>query len=66
MAILYKGFPQYKRGISAWAPNAKNDLTREPMYIKALPFTQYHFYQKHEGSVISWNGFIPKVKMKQS
>ena len=39
MAILYKGLPQLKGGNSAWAPNAKNDLTKAPMYRKALPFT---------------------------
>ena len=38
-----KGLPQPKGGNSVWAPNAKKDLTRAPMYRKALPFTQYHF-----------------------
>ena len=37
-----KGPPQHKGGNSTWAPNAKKDLTREPMYRKALPFTKYH------------------------
>ena len=39
MAILYKGLPHPKGEMSAWAPNAIKDLTREPMYGKALPFT---------------------------
>ena len=43
MAILYKGLPHPKGGMSAWAPNAKNDLTRIPVYGKALPFTSCHF-----------------------
>ena len=34
-----KGLPQLKGGNSAWEPNAKNNLTRAPMYRKALPFT---------------------------
>ena len=33
-----KGPPQPKGGNSAWAPNAIQDLTRVPMYGKALPF----------------------------
>ena len=33
-----KGLPQPKREMSAWAPNAKEDLTRAPMYKKSLPF----------------------------
>ena len=43
MAGLKKGLPPPKGGNLAWAPNTKNDLTRAPMYRKALPFTQYHF-----------------------
>ena len=39
MAILYKGLPHPKGEMSAWAPNAKHDLTRVPMYGKGLPFT---------------------------
>ena len=38
-----KGPPQPKGGNSTSAPNEKKDLTRAPMYRKALPFTQYHF-----------------------
>ena len=38
MEVLYKGLPRPKREISAWAPNAIQDLTRVPMYGKALPF----------------------------
>ena len=33
-----KGLPQPKGEMSAWAPNAREDLTREPMYRKGLPF----------------------------
>ena len=33
------GLPQPKGGNSAWAPNAKRDLTRAPMYRKYLPLT---------------------------
>ena len=43
MAVLYKGLPRPKGEMSAWAPNAKQDLTRLPMYGKALPFTTCHF-----------------------
>ena len=43
MVVLYKGLPQPKGEISAWAPNAIHDLTRVPMYGKALPFTTCHF-----------------------
>ena len=38
MAILYKGLPHPKGEMSTWAPNAIQDLTRVPMYGKALPF----------------------------
>ena len=38
MEIPYKGLPHPKGEMSAWAPNAKLDLTRVPMYGKALPF----------------------------
>ena len=38
-----KGLPKPKGEISAWAPNAKCDLTRVPMYRESLPFTQCHF-----------------------
>ena len=34
-----KGLPQPKGEMSAWEPNAKEDLIRAPMYKKALPFT---------------------------
>ena len=34
-----KGLPHPKGEMSAWAPNAIKDLTRVPMYRKALPFT---------------------------
>ena len=34
-----RGLPQPKGEMSAWAPNAKEGLTRAPMYRKALPFT---------------------------
>ena len=43
MAILYKGLPHPKGEMSAWEKNAKQDLTRVPMYGKALPFTTCHF-----------------------
>ena len=43
MAVLYKGLPHPKGEISAWAPNAKEYLTRVPMYGKAIPFTACHF-----------------------
>ena len=39
MEGLKKGLQQPKGGISAWAPNAKYDLTRERMYRKSLLFT---------------------------
>ena len=39
MAVLYKGIPHPKGETLAWAPNAIQDLTRVPMYGKALPFT---------------------------
>ena len=38
MVILYKGIPHPKGKMSAWAPNAKHELTRAPMYGQALPF----------------------------
>ena len=34
-----KGTPIPKRGLTAWVPNAKSELTRTPMYRKSLPFT---------------------------
>ena len=34
-----KGLPQPKGEMPAWEPNAKEDLTRAPMYRKSLPFT---------------------------
>ena len=43
MAILYKGLPHPKAKMSTWAPNAKQDLTRVPMYGQALPFTSCNF-----------------------
>ena len=43
MVVLYKGLPHPKGEMSAWEPNAKQDLTRVPMYGKALPFTTCHF-----------------------
>ena len=43
MAILYKGLPHPKGEMSTWEPNAKQDLTRVPMYGKSLPFTTCHF-----------------------
>ena len=39
MAVLYKGLPHPKGEMSAWAPNAKQDLTRVPMYLKSIQFT---------------------------
>ena len=39
MTVLYKGLPRPKGGMSTWAPNSKQDITRVPMYGKALPFT---------------------------
>ena len=38
-----KGLPQPEGGNSTWAPNEKKDITRAPMYRKALPFKQYQF-----------------------
>ena len=38
-----KGTPGPKRGLTAWVPNAKHDLTRVPMYGISLPFTTCHF-----------------------
>ena len=43
MAILYKGLPHAIGEMLPWEPNAKEDLTRVPMYGKALPFTTCHF-----------------------
>ena len=43
MVVIYKGLPHPKGEMSAWEPNAIWDLTRVPMYGKALPFTQLHF-----------------------
>ena len=51
MAILYKGFPHPKEKMSTWVPNAKQELTRVPMYGQFLPFTSCHFEKKQEGSV---------------
>ena len=36
MAILYKGLPHPKGKMSAWAPNAKKELTRAPMYGQGM------------------------------
>ena len=41
--VLYKGLPHPKGEMSAWAPNEKEDLTRVPMYGKAIPLTTCHF-----------------------
>ena len=41
--ILYKGLPHPKEKMLAWEPNAKQELTRAPMYGQALPFTLCHF-----------------------
>ena len=43
MAILYKALTHPKGKMSAWASKAIQDLTRVPMYGKALPFTTCHF-----------------------
>ena len=43
MAVLYEGLPHPKGEMSAWETNAKQDLTRVPMYGKALPFATCHF-----------------------
>ena len=43
MGIIYKGFPHPIGKMSEWAPNAKHDLTRVPMYGEALPFIACHF-----------------------
>ena len=43
MEVLYKGLPHPKGEMLVWEPNAKQDLTRVPMYEKALPFTTCHF-----------------------
>ena len=34
--------PNPKGKMSAWARNAKHELTRAPMYGQALPFTSCH------------------------
>ena len=39
MVGLKKGLPHPIGKMSAWAPNAIKDLTRVPMYGKALPST---------------------------
>ena len=36
--VRLKGTPRPKRGLIAWVPNAIKELTRAPMYRKALPF----------------------------
>ena len=38
MVILYEGLPRPKGEMSAWEPNAIQDITRVSMYVKALPF----------------------------
>ena len=43
MVVLYKGLPHPKGEMSTWAPNEKLELTKVPMYGKALPFTTCHF-----------------------
>ena len=43
MVVLYKGLPHPRGEMSAWAPNAIQDLNRVSMYGKALPFTTCHF-----------------------
>ena len=43
MVVLYKGVPHPNGEMSAWAPNAKHDLNRVPMYGKALQFATCHF-----------------------
>ena len=43
MAVIYKGLPHPKGEMLTWEPNAKHDLTREPMCRKYLPFIEYHF-----------------------
>ena len=42
MVVLYKGLPHPKGQMSAWVPNEIEDITRVPMYGKALPFTTCH------------------------
>ena len=37
--VRLKGLPQPKGEMSAWEPNVIWDLTRVPMYGKAVPFT---------------------------
>ena len=43
MVVLYKGLLHPKVKMFVWAPNAKHDLIRIPMYGKALPLTTCHF-----------------------
>ena len=43
MAVLYKELPHPKGEMLAWATNAKQDLTRVPMYGKPRPFRTGHF-----------------------
>ena len=38
MAVLYKGLPHPKGEMSTWAPKSIQDLTKVPIYGKALPF----------------------------
>ena len=42
MAVLYKGLPHPKGEMSAWEPNAIHDLTRVPIYGKALPIYDHN------------------------
>ena len=51
MAVLYKGLPHPKGEMSTWAPSTKHDLTRVPMYGKAIPFTTCHFLKQQKGYV---------------
>ena len=43
MVVLYNGFPHPRGEMLAWEPNARQGLTRVPMYGKALPFIACHF-----------------------
>ena len=42
MVVLYKGLRHPKGKMSASAPNAKHDLTRVPIYGKALPIYDHN------------------------
>ena len=67
MVILYKGLPHPKGKMSAWAPNAKQELTRAPMYGQALPFTSCHkLYHSHDVTSKTTRKFHDKIEWVRS